>query len=510
MNKISRGIQLANTLSLGIVSKIIPGDFFKQAFKRSWAQKMVSLRGVPLKFSQILSMSPNESISKYQKEAIADIEPLQFRYFLDHVGDSLKELVGITDEVDEVGIPASLGQVHKVQMKDGRCCALKIQYPHNKDMMDMDSMMINLMGNSFQNFKEGFDMDEYQRVIRKELEVEMDYETEANVQNLVYQYFREEDQIIIPKPMLMESNSQFILMDWVEGKCLDDFLQETTENERKEATRLITTFFFTCIFELGYIHADPNPGNFMFSRKNGKVSLVVYDYGSMVPIERTKSLTLLKLIESLENDQIHVIPWLTQLGFKKELLEPLGNKLNAFLDLIFEPFLVDGVYSLRNWNRKNRASDILGDDRWNFMVAAPAELLPFMRSVQGLFYYANMLSGEINTHSILRKLKLHHYGDLKNMEPPKVHLDVEDDLVDMAKFLHIAVWRNQQKSVDLKLPRRSIENIHNIMDDELKDNLEKENIDIDAVVKKSREQAYVPMELFKIEKDNSTVLVELI
>jgi len=68
-------------------------------------------------------------------------------------------------------------------------------------------------------------------------------------------------------------------------------------------------------------------------------------------------------------------PWplFLKLGFNHEYLEPMADKLPALCRTLFEPFCVEYPYDLADWQLGSRMSDLLGDDRWNFRIAGPAD-----------------------------------------------------------------------------------------------------------------------------------------
>jgi hypothetical protein len=54
--------------------------------------------------------------------------------------------------------------------------------------------------------------------------------------------------------------------------------------------------------------------------------------------------------------------------------------------VLFEPFLVEYRYDLADWRLAERVGDILGDDRWNFRIAGPADLILLLRAWHGATY----------------------------------------------------------------------------------------------------------------------------
>jgi len=485
--------------------KICPEGLGKSAIKRAWAKKITQLRGVPLKVSQILSMGEEQESETYS-EAIEQIEPLPIQAWLEKLkNDVIYEQI---EFISEEGISASLGQVHKVKMKDGREMALKLKYPDIEESMNLDQNLLGIVQKSFTAFqKQNFSMPDYENVLKEELEEELNYCHEVNKQLKVWESFKECKNIYIPKVDLLYSCDDWILMEWQESVSYDKFIEESDRSERILAVRHLTEFFFKMVFEFSWIHADPNPGNFGFRKLGKEVELVVYDYGSVAPFPKEKALVLLKMMMIVEKGEGELFPWFGNLGYDLELLLPLRHKLLAFADLIFEPFLSNSRYHLKTWNRKERAKDILGDERWNFMLAAPADLFPFMRSLQTLTFYGKKFNVGIYLRPSVEALWRKYDKELRNLTPKPMPYRNEHE--SMAKNLYILVTDNGKTKVKMSLPRAGVEGLDDLMDDDLKARLKQDNIKVEEVLRKARNEGYKPMSLFSIDKGSKKVEIYL-
>lgn len=505
---VKRSAQFAGVTTLGILNKNLPSGQAKQAVRRLFAQKLVELRGVPMKFSQILSMSGNYVDAEIQKEAIADITPMSLAVVETHVQRDAPELYRQIKTINAPGIPASLGQVHKVELTNGDVKALKIQYPDIRAKMDMDTALVGLLTATFDGFKEGFKLGDYQTVIQQELENELDYRLEASRQSELCAAFHEHPSIIIPRPDIEYSGEHHIMMSWERALPLSEFLKQADKQQKVVAGKALVDFFFTTVFILGRVHADPNPGNFGFQITNDGVRLVVYDFGSLLAMPKETALSLLKVLGIATKGTGDVLPWLVKVGFSRELLTPIRSQLLAFCEMLFEPFISEGRYDLNRWHRKRRAEEILGPERWNFMVAAPASFLPFMRAVQGLFYYLGKLNEGVFFKPFVAELMKTYESELDGLVPPECG-GVEHDSCFMAANLKIEVYENGSRKVALILPRGAIESLGDFMDDGLTEKLDQQNIRIDDIVKQARQNGYRTMDLFYVDKGDKTIHVYL-
>lgn len=506
LNSFKRGLQYTELGALLSAQKILPKALGQKALKRAYQNKMAQLRGIPLKVSQMLAMRDDDDADAY-KESMDQLEP----YPISAWGDVIKKNTALKEclsSISNEGISASLGQVHRVLMNDGSEKALKLKYPDISQNMNLDQTLLDLVQSNYQAFKtHDFKLPDYQQVLNRELKEEMDYQKEASKQMKLYEIFSADEQIVIPKVDLELSNQEMISMEWQESLPYDQFKKKTNRNDLITAMRLLSEFYFKLLFEEGWLYADPNPGNFGFRKEGDQVQLVVYDYGSVLPFEHSQALLFLKMLQLVDGGKGDLYPWFGELGFSLDLLRPLRSQLMAFTDLIFEPFLSSGRYHLKTWNRKQRAVDILGDQRWNFMLAAPAELIFFMRSLQTLFFYGQ----KFDVGVFLRPYVEEQWSKNRMALQELVHGvgDIEAVDVSMAQNLHLHVTQNGKTKVQLSLPRSSVECLEDLIDDELMQKIQDEGIDLEKIVQKTRQSGYRPGEIFSIKKLNKKISVYL-
>jgi predicted unusual protein kinase regulating ubiquinone biosynthesis (AarF/ABC1/UbiB family) len=167
---------------------------------------------------------------------------------------------------------ASLGQVHRATYQD-RSIALKVQYPGVAKSIDND---IALLKYALKRFAKGQNIDHLIAEIHQRLKEEVDYYQEAKNTT----FFREHplpQAIVIPEVIPELSTQTIFATTYLDGLTLDAFLatnpDQTTINYYAQ---LLFDYFFTSLYQLKKIHADPNPGNFLFM-KDDQLGLI--DFG---------------------------------------------------------------------------------------------------------------------------------------------------------------------------------------------------------------------------------------
>jgi len=241
---------------------------------------------------------------------------------------------------------ASLGQVYKAKTKNNTYVAVKVQRPNLYFLIRRDVVILRFLASIFSPFLPlniGVGIGEIIDEFGKALFDEIDYEKEGKNALRFADLFKQNPNIFIPKLEKSFSSKRIITTSWIDGVKLRD-------RAVLEQNNLIpASFIKTCVisglqqlFEYGYFHADPHPGN-MFALKGGNAdygNLAYVDFGMMDTITNSDRITLIKAIVHIINDEYYLLAKdFQKLGFLtkdqdlQELVEPLkevlGGSLNA-------------------------------------------------------------------------------------------------------------------------------------------------------------------------------------
>jgi len=250
------------------------------------AQTLGEMKGAVMKVGQIASqikdLLPEEfakALEKLQKES----PPMPFRVIrkqiIDELGAPPYELFREMDE--EPFAAASIGQVHRAVLLDGREVVIKVQYPGVEESIESDlkhlRRILKLAGLLKVDEKV---IDEVFNEIKARLHDELNYIQEAENLRAFREFHANDRRIVIPDVVDEFTRRRVLTLTCETGDSLDtvatspDYSQEM----RNELGRLIFDTFGKQIFVHHAVHCDPHPGNFAF-RPDG--SMVIYDFGAV-------------------------------------------------------------------------------------------------------------------------------------------------------------------------------------------------------------------------------------
>ena len=250
---------------------------------------------------------------------------------------------------------ASLGQVYKAETKNNTYCAVKVQRPNLYFLIRRDVVILKILATTFSPFLPlnigvgiGEIIDEFGRALFEEI----DYEKEAENSLKFAKLFKSNPNVFIPKLEKDLSSKRVITTSWIDGFKLRD--RSTLEQNNLKPASFIKTCVISGLqqlFEYGYFHADPHPGN-MFALKGGNSDfghLAYVDFGMMDTITNSDRLTLIKAIVHLINEEYFLLAKdFQKLGFltKEQDLEILVNPLKEVLGDSFGSKV--GSFNLKN------------------------------------------------------------------------------------------------------------------------------------------------------------------
>jgi predicted unusual protein kinase regulating ubiquinone biosynthesis (AarF/ABC1/UbiB family) len=228
------------------------------------------MKGAAMKVGQVLSfldvgMVPEEYREEFQRKlaVLRDAAPsVTFREMRKVIEDELGErLQDVFDEFDEEPIAAaSIGQVYRARLTDGRRVAVKVQYPGVAAAVRADMQNLGLILRLLKRLAPGMDPNAIGSEIRDRIEEELDYELEAANQRTLARIFRGHPFIVVPDVITSLSRERVMVSEYVHGTGFED-LKGYPQADRDRLGEMLFRFYFGCLYRHHQFSGDPHPGN---------------------------------------------------------------------------------------------------------------------------------------------------------------------------------------------------------------------------------------------------------
>ena len=268
-----------------------------------------------VKFGQLLSTRPDvvpPDIIVELRGLQDDVRPFPFeqaeRVIEEELGNTLERLFLEFDPVPVAA--ASIGQVHRATLPNGRKVAVKVQRPGAPRQIEADLTLLYQAARLVHERIHAFDfvdtrqvVDEFARSIRKEL----DYRQEARNAQAFHRHFAGSPHVRVPKVYWQYTRARVLTLEWIDGIQLADIdLIALTLEERRELAYRITEAWMTMIFRHGFFHGDPHPANILLPPEAGTVGLV--DFGAVGTLTDDDMSKLTGLFIDAANENIEQLP----------------------------------------------------------------------------------------------------------------------------------------------------------------------------------------------------------
>jgi ubiquinone biosynthesis protein len=255
-----------------------------------------------IKLGQLLSTRPDFLPQPYL-DAFArlqdDNEPIPFgqvhKVIEEELGVSLSK---IFPEFDEKPLAtASLGQVHRGSLRDGRQIVVKVQRPGVRARLDKDLEALTELADAISKYSEfgrRYQLTQIIATLRQTLVRELDYRTEAQNARILSHNLTGFKRLVVPKPIDDFVTSRVLTMEYLSGVKITDVSPAVLiELDREELADDLFQAYLHQVLVDGIFHADPHPGNLSLTRDN-RIGLL--DFGMVVRIPPGLQRNLVKLL----------------------------------------------------------------------------------------------------------------------------------------------------------------------------------------------------------------------
>jgi len=241
---------------------------------------------------------------------------------------------------------ASLGQVHRAALRDGRRVAVKVQRPNIREQIVKDLEALHeiavfadqhtVVGRQF-----GFTqtVDEFRKTLLREL----DYQGEARNLQILAHNLRDFDRIVVPLPVDDYSTSRVLTIDYIRGEKITKLSPLVrTEIDGEELAEQLFRAYLQQILVDGFVHADPHPGN-VFLTDDNRIALL--DLGMVAHVSAGMQEKLLRLLLAVSEGRAEeaatvaigmgdVQPHFDEKGFRRDVADLVARNIGSTVGTI--------------------------------------------------------------------------------------------------------------------------------------------------------------------------------
>ena len=300
-----------------------------------------------VKFGQIAStrteLLPPEMIEQLKK--LQDhAKPVPFSEVMAVIEENCPDWEDFICDIEETPVAAaSIGQVHRAYLKDGTKVALKIQRPGIPEIIELDIGILQSMAERIETmfpesriYNPAGMVDDFAHQILKEL----DFTREARNADRMARNFQNVPGIRFPKIYWEHSTPHFLVMEFVEGVRIDaaEAIREMGIDPHQIGIRGFHAYL-KMIFEDGFFHGDPHPGNLLVTKEG---DIVFLDFGIVGILRPEKRQNFINLLFALSTDNIELMIRSLE-GFGIEIKEEDREALRDDLYVMMHDFSGGGA-----------------------------------------------------------------------------------------------------------------------------------------------------------------------
>lgn len=297
---------------------------------------------------------------------------------------------------------ASLGQVHKATLPDGRAAACKLQYPDMASAVESDVGQLRTLLGLFKRMDGSIDPDAMVEEITDRLREELDYAREAKHMALYKRMLAEKSFVTVPDPIPELSTDRLLTMTWLSGDRLTAF-EDAPQDTRNRIAEMLFWTWWAPMNSYAVIHGDPHLGNYQVT--GGGLGINLLDFGCVRIFPPRFVGGVVALYRALLEDDFDAAYAAYEIWGFDNLSRELAEVLNVWARFIYGPIIDDRVRTVADgvkpgeYGRKEafRVRQLLKEKG---PVKVPREFVFMDRAAIGLGAAYLRLGAELNFHRL--------------------------------------------------------------------------------------------------------------
>jgi predicted unusual protein kinase regulating ubiquinone biosynthesis (AarF/ABC1/UbiB family) len=368
-------------MKLGQFASFIDTEFIPEEYREIYQEQLAKLR------TDAPAM-PWEKVEKVLEE--------------EYEGEPLSEF--FADFEPEAFAAASIGQVHRAELLDGRKVAVKIQYPGIAEALDADLRNAGTLVRLARALAPGLDAKAIAAELRERVMEELDYEYEAQNQRSFSRAYRDHPFIYVPDVITRLSRRRVLVTELVEGLGFEQ-IKELPYEERSRFGEIVFRGSFGSIYHLRHFNADPHPGNYILMA-DGRVAFL--DFGMTKKLSHAQIVLEQRVVDAAFHDDPEAFrSALHEVGFIKNPSKLDAERLMEHMMAVSGWFVEDREIEI-SAKRVMKIIESTNDPRSEYYdlmrrESVPADELMGRRMEIGVVAVLGQLRAKRNWHRIMRE-----------------------------------------------------------------------------------------------------------
>ena len=371
------------------------------------------LKGPLMKVGQILATIPEALPPEYAKDfqqLQSNAPPMGWPF----VRRRMKAELGPDWETrfkqfdKEASAAASLGQVHKAVLHDGRTVACKLQYPDMASAIKADLAQLKLIFSLYEKYDSSIRTQHIHAELAERLYEELDYGLEAKYGKLYAHMLANEANVHVPAVVEELSTDRLLCSAWMEGERILNFVDAHPDQRNRLAMNMFRAWYVP-LYYYGVIHGDPHLGNYSV-RPDDSINLLDFGCVRVFPPQFVGG--VISLYRALMTDDTALAVHAYETWGFKDLSKEQVETLNIWARFLYGPIMEDkvrpigevsnGIYGRETAEKVHKKLRDLSKE--NGGVSIPREFVFMDRAALGLGSVFLHLKAEINWYRVFNEL----------------------------------------------------------------------------------------------------------
>jgi predicted unusual protein kinase regulating ubiquinone biosynthesis (AarF/ABC1/UbiB family) len=297
---------------------------------------------------------------------------------------------------------ASIGQVHRAELPDGRVLAIKVQYPGVARSIDADVDNVATLLKVSGLLPVSLDVAPLLAEAKRQLHEEADYLREAAMMTRYADLLADNPLFVVPRPVMELTCGQVLAMDFIAARPIET-LDDAADDVRNRVTAALLGLVLRELFEFGFMQTDPNFANFRWIETTGQI--VVLDFGAARAVAPAVTREYGALLAAgFRGDAAAVRRALIDVGFLSQMqFERHGEALDRIIAIVLDQIrrIDDFDFADRSFVERIREEvPSIATDRDSWHIP-PAEALFVQRKISGTVLLAVRMKARLPLKAML-------------------------------------------------------------------------------------------------------------